>query len=70
MFLGVGSMDRMVGANAVRTVFETISSKDKRFKVFGREHGDLADYGHGDLLVGNMAEKDVFPEVEAWLADH
>ncbi|MFC1890359.1 alpha/beta fold hydrolase [Thermodesulfobacteriota bacterium] len=70
LFLGAGSMDGMVKAKAVRFVFDAVSSEDKRFKVFGREHGDLADYGHGDLLVGNMAEQDVFPQIEAWLAAH
>lgn len=70
MFLGVGSRDGLVGKRAVQKVFEAVSSEDKRFKVFGREHGNLIDYGHGDLLVGDRAEQDVFPEIEAWLSDH
>jgi pimeloyl-ACP methyl ester carboxylesterase len=63
-----GSRDRLAPPVAVRGAFELAPSLDKTLKIFGREHGYTQEYGHGDLIFGECAPKEVFPFIADWLA--
>jgi len=45
-------------------------SRDKTLKVFGRQDGNIVDYGHTDLIIGTHAPKEVYPYVCRWLDRH
>ena len=56
-----GSVDRLAPKAAVLALSARIRSSDVRYREMGKASGDTADYGHGDLLVGRSAPKEVFP---------
>jgi pimeloyl-ACP methyl ester carboxylesterase len=64
-----GARDRLATADSARAQFEQVGSPDKTLVVFGREHGDREDYGHGDLLFGERAPDEVYPLIRRWLTD-
>ena len=39
-------------------------------RVLGRVHGQVEDYGHFDLLMGERAEQEVWPGLVDWLRQH
>jgi predicted alpha/beta hydrolase len=43
---------------------------ETRLAVHGPEHGHASHYGHFDLVIGRRAPSEVWPTIEAWLADH
>jgi pimeloyl-ACP methyl ester carboxylesterase len=47
--------------------FALVGSADKQLKLFGKGEGEDVDYGHGDLVLGTRAHKDVYPVVVDWL---
>ncbi len=47
--------------------FDNAASKDKTLDVLGRANGNLADYGHVDITVGDSARSDVYPNLERWM---
>jgi alpha-beta hydrolase superfamily lysophospholipase len=53
--------DAMVDARAAGKV---------EYLLCGRETGFSCDYGHGDLVLGREAPKEIFPRIEAWLRAH
>ncbi len=63
-----GSRDRLTPPLVVRGAFELAQSPDKTLKIFGRDHGDTREYGHGDLIFGECAPREVFPFIAGWLA--
>ncbi len=63
-----GSRDRLAPPAVMRSAFELAPSSDKTLKIFGREHGDSQEYGHGDLIFGERAPREVFPFIADWLA--
>ncbi|MFL5318152.1 MAG: alpha/beta fold hydrolase [Myxococcaceae bacterium] len=67
LLVTAGSKDRLAAARGVQRAFDLAGSKDKTLLVFGRENGDEQDYGHGDLLFGTGAPKEVYPIVIRWL---
>jgi pimeloyl-ACP methyl ester carboxylesterase len=69
MFLVAGSMDFLAGSESVAFVYDRISSPIKRFRIFGRAHGDRYDYGHGDLLIGKTCSQELYPAIVEWLED-
>ena len=68
-----GAADRLAPAASVRRAFEAWgaerSDMNKRFVIFGREHGHAEDYGHGDLAFGTHVSREIFPTIQAFLAD-
>lgn len=62
-----GRVDHIVPAWTARWGFDHLGSADKTWQVMGVGWGHRADYGHGDLVVGRHAEREVFPLVGAWL---
>lgn len=67
VLIAAGSQDRLAAAGGVQKAFALAGSKDKTLLIFGRENGDAENYGHGDLLFGTGAPKEVYPMVIRWL---
>ncbi len=65
-----GSVDGMTPYPDVHFAFRKLASKDKKFQVFGRDHGCRTEYGHLDLLLGKNAPREVFPASGEWMDDH
>jgi pimeloyl-ACP methyl ester carboxylesterase len=62
-----GSADRLAPAEGVQAGHALAGSPDKTFRIFGRAHGHLEDYGHGDLIFGEHAPSELYPIVGDWL---
>jgi pimeloyl-ACP methyl ester carboxylesterase len=62
-----GSADRLARPAAIRGQFELLGAEDKTLMIFGPENGDTYEYGHGDLIFGERAPKEVYPRIAAWL---
>lgn len=56
-----GAADRVASPRSVAALVERLRSPDLRYREFGVRHGDRADYGHVDLLVGRSAPEDIYP---------
>ena len=65
-----GSMDGLTAYPDVHFAYRMIGSQDKKFRVFGREHGCRTEYGHLDLILGKNAPREVFPAVAEWFDRH
>ena len=68
MLLVAGTLDNLAPPVAMQHVFDRVGSEDVTFRVMGRAHGSVVDYGHGDLIIGDHAPEEVFPLVGDWLA--
>ena len=68
MLMIAGSRDRLAPPIAVQWASELSQASDKTLRIFGREHGDTEQYGHGDLIFGERAPEEVFPFIADWLA--
>lgn len=64
-----GRVDHIVPPWTVRAGYDRIASTDKEFVVLGRGWGQHHDYGHGDLLIGDWAEDEVFPLIATWIEE-
>jgi len=64
-----GSADRFCAPAANNTVIEHVSSSFKRYRLFSKANGGLADYGHGDLIVGRTAPGEVYPTILEFLQE-
>lgn len=64
-----GSKDRQVSVEAVRLTAERLGGRAE-VKVHGLAWGDAHEYGHWDLILGCTAEREVWPEILAWLREH
>lgn len=65
-----GSKDMMAPPACMRGGLEKLGSEDKTLVLVGREFGSQSEYGHGDLIFGRNAPREVFPLIERWLAAH
>ena len=65
-----GSQDRLAPPAAIKAQFELLGSPDKTLMIFGRENGDALHYGHGDLVFGAGAPREVFPRIAGWMKAH
>ena len=66
-FFLVGQLDNMATVGDVKYVHREVSSQQKKFKLFGRINGYKANYGHDDIIIGQHAKEEVFPEILKWL---
>lgn len=64
-----GSADHIAPPKSVAALVARLDSPDIRHREMGVEHGDRADYGHLDLLVGKNAPEEVFPLVLDFLEE-
>ncbi|MFQ6048102.1 MAG: alpha/beta hydrolase [Phycisphaerae bacterium] len=65
-----GSLDQMATVGAVKWAYNRIGASDKRFVMFAKINGHLADYGHDDLIIGRHARSEVYPQILRWLEVH
>jgi hypothetical protein len=56
-------------AEAVRSTFELLGSRDKTFVCAGTAQGFSVDFGHDDLLAGRASPTEIFPRIAGWLAE-
>jgi polyhydroxyalkanoate synthase subunit PhaC len=66
-----GAADWLAPPSAVRAAFDAWGAEhgavDKRLIVLGKQHGSQADYGHGDLAVGQHVKQDLFEPISEFL---
>lgn len=65
-----GSVDGLTPLPDVYYGYNEVSSRKKKFIVFGKEFGYKADYGHLDLVLGKSAPREVYPVILDWLYEH
>jgi lysosomal acid lipase/cholesteryl ester hydrolase len=65
-----GEADIISNIPSTDLTYRAISSPDKMLMSFGRSHGQVADYGHCDLVWSRHAPREVFPPVIDWLDRH
>jgi lysosomal acid lipase/cholesteryl ester hydrolase len=65
-----GEADIMADIPSTLLTFQNLGSADKSLMRFGRLDGQIADYGHCDLVWSRNASKEVFPPVIDWLDRH
>ena len=62
-----GSRDWMLRPNEMRAGLERLGSKKRVFHEIGTQSGTDYEYGHGDLVIGRNAQREVFPLITSWL---
>lgn len=65
-----GSVDRLGPVAAVRAAYDAWGEESgaaKRLTIVGRAHGQVEDYGHGDLAIGERAPTELYPLVAEFL---
>jgi pimeloyl-ACP methyl ester carboxylesterase len=65
-----GSKDGLTPPRDLERVYQRVASRDKDFRVIGRQQGFARDYSHVDLILGLHAPDDVYPVVLDWLNAH
>jgi len=65
-----GSHDGLTPARDLERVHSRIASRDKSFRIIGRDYGFAHDYSHADLILGLHAPDDVYPVVLDWFERH
>lgn len=62
-----GAGDRRAPVAACRQLFESFGSPLREFVCLGRAQGFAEDYGHVSMLVGQCAQREVWPLLRRWL---
>lgn len=65
-----GVNDLMAPPAYTRREMKRLGSRQVRLLVLSRKDGFSADYGHGDLMIGKNAHREVYPLVIDWLDSH
>jgi pimeloyl-ACP methyl ester carboxylesterase len=65
-----GTLDVLAPPQAMHDALRDVGAADKTLLLFGKARGDQQDYGHGDLIFGRHAPREVFPQLLAWLTAH
>lgn len=65
-----GQADIISDVPSTEITFRALSSPDKTLMKFGTSHGQVADYGHCDLVWSRHAPREIFPPVIDWLDQH
>ncbi|MDP8255833.1 MAG: alpha/beta fold hydrolase [Candidatus Alcyoniella australis] len=63
-----GKRDEIVQPVNVRLSYELAGGEDKSYVLAGRANGFSVDYGHGDLILGDSAPREIYPLIEGWMA--
>ena len=64
-----GFGDEIAPPELVRPWFDVSASEDKSFVLVSRANGFSADAGHGDILVGRYAAREIYPLICRWLKE-
>ncbi len=62
-----GDADILSDVPSTELTFAAIGSRDKALWRFGKANGNVADYGHCDLVWSRHAPREIFPALIAWL---
>src|SRR5690606_3873526 len=62
-----GARDHVAPLDAVRYAFDSCGSRQKEFRIMGREGNVPHDYCHTGLMLADRAILDVYPVVLEWL---
>ncbi len=68
--LVAGEGDIMSDIPSTELMYQALGSSDKALMEFGKSHGQVADYGHCDLVWSRHAPREVFPPLIDWLDRH
>jgi hypothetical protein len=60
-------VDGLAPLAATLALSELVPAGHRQLARFGVAFGHLADYGHGDLVLGRHADQEVFPVIDAFL---
>jgi poly(3-hydroxyalkanoate) synthetase len=69
ILLVAGKKDRIALADGVKAAYTALAG-DKKFVVAGVENGYAFDYGHCDMLIGDRAPQELWPEIPSWFDAH
>jgi fermentation-respiration switch protein FrsA (DUF1100 family) len=67
ILLVAGAEDYLVPLGMMKQLFQLLGSSDKTFVEASRREGFQLDYGHGDLMVGLHAPREIYPVLLEWL---
>ena len=70
MLIIAGTGDLLTPVEDLRSVYESIGSKDKSLLLCGKAQGFSADYGHVDLILGVNARREIYPHIADWIESH
>ena len=62
-----GTVDTIAPAANCAAHFAFAGAPDKELKLLGIAHGQHADYGHGDLVLGTRVATEMYPHLISWL---
>lgn len=65
-----GQADIISDIPSTEITYRALSSPDKTLMKFGTSFGQVADYGHCDLVWSRHAPREIFPPVIDWLDQH
>ncbi|MDP3232542.1 MAG: alpha/beta hydrolase [Myxococcales bacterium] len=65
-----GSVDHLAPLDVTQQFFTELQARDKELVLVGEAFGHEVDYGHGDLIVGRDADRDVYPPIVRFLERH
>jgi pimeloyl-ACP methyl ester carboxylesterase len=65
-----GSVDHLAPLSVTQRYFTELQAEQKELVLVGRAFGHAVEYGHGDLLVGRDADRDVYPPIVRFLSRH
>jgi pimeloyl-ACP methyl ester carboxylesterase len=67
LFIIAGNKDELTPPRDLEYVYNHVASRDKLYRVIGKEQGFAHDYSHADLVLGKHAPDDVYPLILEWL---
>ncbi|MDR3635663.1 MAG: alpha/beta fold hydrolase [Isosphaeraceae bacterium] len=65
-----GEADSMSDIPSTEQTYNALGSPDKLLMRFGKRDGQVADYGHCDLVWSRYAPQEIFPPLIDWLDRH
>lgn len=62
-----GTVDHLCPPRASEQLHALLRTPQKELLLFGKAHGHDADYGHGDLILGRHAPREIYPALLRFL---
>lgn len=63
-----GTVDLLAPPDVTRAYFDLLTAPVRQLEIFGKSYGHTAEYGHGDLVIGEHAHVEVYPVIHHFLA--